>query len=115
MACQRTCCGASPSRFSLRRNPAKVWGWGHFWYALSRRVWEAAWCSIPFQVKEPRRRSNCRRMQTSDDIPLALVVDDDAVFRNRLCRALAQRKWESEAVPDGAEALKFARERSPDL
>jgi len=54
-------------------------------------------------------------MQTSDDIPLALVVDDDGVFRNRLCRALVQRKWEAEAVPDGAEALKFARERSPDL
>jgi two-component system response regulator RegA len=54
-------------------------------------------------------------MQPSDEIPLALVVDDDGVFRNRLCRALAQRKWEAEAVPDGEEALRFARERSPDL
>jgi two-component system, response regulator RegA len=51
----------------------------------------------------------------SEDLPLALVVDDDEVFRNRLCRALALRKWEAEAAPDGDEALKFARDRSPDL
>jgi len=50
-----------------------------------------------------------------DDLPLALVVDDDEVFRNRLCRALAARKWEAEAVPDCDEALQFARDRSPDL
>jgi two-component system, response regulator RegA len=54
-------------------------------------------------------------MPQSEDLPLALVVDDDAVFRNRLCRALAQRKWEAEGVPDGAAALGFARDRSPDL
>ena len=54
-------------------------------------------------------------MPQSEDFPLALIVDDDEVFRNRLCRALAQRNWEAEAVPDGDEALKFARERSPDL
>ena len=54
-------------------------------------------------------------MPQSEDIPLALVVDDDEVFRNRLCRAFAQRNWEAEAVPDGEKALKFARDRSPDL
>jgi two-component system response regulator RegA len=54
-------------------------------------------------------------MSQSDDLPLALIVDDDEVFRNRLCRALAERRWEGEAVPGGDEALKFARERSPDL
>jgi two-component system, response regulator RegA len=53
--------------------------------------------------------------QPSEDLPLALVVDDDEVFRNRLCRALTLRKWEAEAVPDGQEALKVARDRSPDL
>ena len=36
-------------------------------------------------------------------------------FGNRLCRALAQRNWEAEAAPDGEGALKFARDRSPDL
>ena len=54
-------------------------------------------------------------MPPSEDLPLALVVDDDEVFRNRLCRALAQRNWEAEAAPDGEEALTFARDRSPDL
>ena len=54
-------------------------------------------------------------MPPSEDLPLALVVDDDEVFRNRLCRALAQRNWEAEGVPDGEAALRFARDRSPDL
>jgi two-component system response regulator RegA len=54
-------------------------------------------------------------MLPSEELPLALVVDDDEVFRNRLCRALLQRKWEAEAAPDGEEALKLARDRSPDL
>lgn len=54
-------------------------------------------------------------MPASEEIPLALIVDDDEVFRNRLCRALAQRNWEAEAAADGDEALKVARERSPDL
>lgn len=54
-------------------------------------------------------------MPPSEDLPLVLVVDDDEVFRNRLCRAFAQRKWEAEGAQDGDEALKIARERSPDL
>ena len=54
-------------------------------------------------------------MPQSEDAPLALVVDDDEVFRNRLCRALTQRNWEADAVAGGDEALKIARDRSPDL
>jgi len=54
-------------------------------------------------------------MPPSEELPLALVVDDDEVFRNRLCRALSQRTWEAEAAPGGEQALKFARDRSPDL
>jgi len=54
-------------------------------------------------------------MPQSEDAPLVLVVDDDDVFRSRLRRALAQRDWDAEAVSSGEEALKFARERSPDL
>jgi len=54
-------------------------------------------------------------MPVSEDLPLVLVVDDDEVFRNRLCRALTQRNWEAEGAPDGEAALQFARERSPDL
>jgi two-component system, response regulator RegA len=51
----------------------------------------------------------------SEETPLALVVDDDEVFRNRLCGALAKRKWEAESAAHGEEALKAARDRSPDL
>jgi two-component system response regulator RegA len=54
-------------------------------------------------------------MLSAEDLPLALVVDDDEVFRNRLCRALAERNWEAEGAADGEEALNVARERSPDL
>jgi two-component system, response regulator RegA len=54
-------------------------------------------------------------MPSFEDLPLALVVDDDEVFRLRLCRALAERNWAAEAAADGEAALKFARDRSPDL
>jgi len=51
----------------------------------------------------------------ADDLPLALVVDDDEIFRSRLCLALSERRWEAEGAPDGDQAVKFVRERSPDL
>ena len=54
-------------------------------------------------------------MSQSEVIPLALIVDDDEIFRNRLCRALVQRSWEAAAVGGGEEALAFVREHSPDL
>ena len=54
-------------------------------------------------------------MPPAEDLPLALIVDDDEVFRNRLCRALAERRWEAENVADCDQALQFARDRSPDL
>jgi two-component system, response regulator RegA len=54
-------------------------------------------------------------MSPSEETPLALVVDDDEVFRDRLCSALAKRRWEIERAADGEEALKVARDRSPDL
>ena len=54
-------------------------------------------------------------MAQSEDLPLALVVDDDEVFRHRLCRALGERRWETETAANGELALQFARDRSPDL
>jgi two-component system response regulator RegA len=54
-------------------------------------------------------------MPLSEERPLLLVVDDDEVFRNRLCRAFEQRNWEAGAVPNGEDAVKFACDRSPDL
>lgn len=54
-------------------------------------------------------------MPPSEETPLALVVDDDEVFRTRLCRALVQRDWDAVSAANGEEALVMARERSPDL
>jgi two-component system, response regulator RegA len=54
-------------------------------------------------------------MPPFDDKPLVLVVDDDDVFRNRLCRALVQRNWDASSASSGEEAIEIARERSPDL
>ena len=54
-------------------------------------------------------------MRPSEDIPLALVVDDDEVFRTRLCRALEKRNWEASPAANGEAALAFARDRSPDM
>jgi two-component system response regulator RegA len=45
----------------------------------------------------------------------ALVVDDDEVFRNRLCRAMESHGWEAIGAADGATALRLAAASSPDL
>ena len=54
-------------------------------------------------------------MLQSEDKPVALIVDDDEVFRNRLCRALIDREWDATAVAGGEDALAAARDHSPDL
>jgi two-component system response regulator RegA len=46
---------------------------------------------------------------------VALVVDDDDVFRNRLARALSDRGWDVNTARDGSQALELARRISPDL
>jgi two-component system response regulator RegA len=55
------------------------------------------------------------RLTESDSEYVALVVDDDEVFRNRLCRALADRGWTTTAAADGPSALDLAAKMSPDL
>ena len=47
--------------------------------------------------------------------PVALVVDDDEVFRNRLCRALADHGWQALGASDGESAVRLAQVHSPDL
>ncbi len=49
------------------------------------------------------------------DNKAALIVDDDDIFRNRLCRAFAARGWEAIGAADGASALELASQSSPDL
>lgn len=54
-------------------------------------------------------------MSPSRENPVVLSVDDDDVFRNRLCRAFRQRGWDAHEAGDGLQALEAAREVSPDL
>jgi two-component system, response regulator RegA len=46
---------------------------------------------------------------------IALIVDDDEVFRNRLARALGDRGWQVHSAFDGESALRLAQVYSPDL
>ena len=44
-----------------------------------------------------------------------LVVDDDDIFRNRLCRAFSNRGWLATGAPDGPAAIDLAARNAPDL
>jgi len=44
-----------------------------------------------------------------------LVVDDEEVFRERLCRALRERGWETYQTGKGHETLEIVSKMSPDL
>jgi len=46
--------------------------------------------------------------------PSILLIDDDAVFRERLARALSGRGYEVWTAGDGAEGLALARRESPE-
>jgi two-component system response regulator RegA len=52
--------------------------------------------------------------QTETD-RIALIVDDDDVFRNRLCRALKERGWSAFGAGDGASALDIMAREGPEL
>jgi CheY-like chemotaxis protein len=49
------------------------------------------------------------------DGPTLLLVDDDAVLRERLARALNERGYEVTTATTGEQALALAREESPEL
>jgi two-component system response regulator RegA len=51
----------------------------------------------------------------ANEQPVIVVVDDDAVFRSRLCRALRDRGCEAHDAGGGNEALQLAANVSPDL
>jgi two-component system response regulator RegA len=54
-------------------------------------------------------------MPPADSQPSILVVDDDAVFRERLARALRDRGYEVRTAADPASALESARADSPEM
>jgi two-component system response regulator RegA len=47
--------------------------------------------------------------------PVVLVVDDEAVFRDRLCRAFRGRGWEAHGLADTVDILEITEKISPDL
>jgi two-component system, response regulator RegA len=47
--------------------------------------------------------------------PSVLLVDDDAVFRERLAQALGARGYDVRTAADAAAALAIAREESPEM
>jgi two-component system response regulator RegA len=47
--------------------------------------------------------------------PTLLVVDDDAVLRDRLVRAFRDRGYESVGAPDGEKALELAANDPPEF
>src|SRR5215475_1570238 len=56
-----------------------------------------------------------RLKQTSHDPIIVLVVDDDKVLRERLCRAFCNRGCEAHEAYTTAETIDMARNLSPDL
>jgi two-component system, response regulator RegA len=46
---------------------------------------------------------------------VVLIVDDDEVYRNRLCRAFVDRGWEAAGAADGTSALAVASATNPEL
>jgi two-component system response regulator RegA len=53
--------------------------------------------------------------QTTSDHLVILVVDDDTIFRNRLCRAFQDRDCEAYEADTGEKTLHLASSISPDL
>jgi two-component system response regulator RegA len=51
----------------------------------------------------------------SEERSIAIVVDDDDVYRDRLCRALSDRGWDATGARNGTEAIQLAERESPDL
>jgi two-component system response regulator RegA len=51
---------------------------------------------------------------TGEVAPSVLIVEDDAVFRGRLARALRERGFEVREAPDGESALELARVDPPE-
>jgi two-component system response regulator RegA len=47
--------------------------------------------------------------------PVALVIDDEVVFRERLCRAFRERGWEAHAASGLENTVDAAKTLSPDL
>jgi two-component system, response regulator RegA len=52
---------------------------------------------------------------TNRDKPAVIVVDDDEVYRTRLCRAFRLRAWEAWEAGEARSALVLVQQTGPDL
>jgi two-component system response regulator RegA len=52
---------------------------------------------------------------TANERFVVLLIDDDDVFRNRLCRAFRERDWEAHEAGDSQQAIEVTAKTSPDL
>jgi len=52
---------------------------------------------------------------TNKDKPAVVIVDDDEVYRMRLCRAFRLRGWEAGEAGEARSGLALAQQTSPDL
>lgn len=59
--------------------------------------------------------SNASNKDSIKESPVVLVVDDEAVFRDRLCRAFRGRGWEAHGLGDTVNILQETEKISPDL
>ncbi len=50
-----------------------------------------------------------------DEQSAAVIVDDDEIFRERLCRAFVKRNWSARAAATGEETVALVKEHQPDL
>ena len=56
-----------------------------------------------------------RRLPEKQSAPAVLLLDDDEIFRNRLCRAFLERGWEAQGVATCNQALAAAEHLQPNL
>jgi two-component system, response regulator RegA len=54
-------------------------------------------------------------MLQESEASLVMIVDDDEVFRNRLCKAFTQRSWVAHGTSTGNETIALTKEIGPDL
>ena len=55
------------------------------------------------------------RLPETHSVPAVLVLDDNEIFRNRLCRAFLERGWEAQGVANCYEVLAAAEHLQPNL
>jgi two-component system response regulator RegA len=54
-------------------------------------------------------------MLQENEVSLVMIVDDDEVFRKRLCKAFTQRNWVAHGTSTGNETIALTKEIGPDL